>query len=357
MLYICISFDYELFMGKNYVEEEKVLIEPSAALSDMLMEEGVSGCFFADVCCPMQYRKFGNMEFPAQFDCQLQELVKKRQDVQLHIHPHWLKATKIANDVEFDREYYRLHSWLKESPDAVDKIIHDGVEYLNHVLKPVMPDYKCVAYRAGGYCIQPEQQLASTLYREGIRIDSSVCYGHSHIGDGMQYDYREIVPNSNCYFNNTHTINENIQHSIPNGILEVPVASYGTFPYRIVASKLNGKITDRPATGYGMRLQSTGNMQRKRTLRNRIKQSIKATNMVTFDYYNEASMSYMINRLYREMSCKKKDVFLATIAHPKGMSKEHIKNMRNVIRRAQKKPNISFVSMRQIADICSLMNL
>lgn len=357
MLYICISFDYELFMGENYVTEHKVLIEPSEAIGDMLAAEGVSGCFFADVCCPMQYRKMGEEEFPAQFDQQLRDLTKKGHDIQLHIHPHWLKATEIGKRVQFDREFYRLHNWEKVSFNAMEKIIHHGVEYLRRVLLPVKPDYKCIAYRAGGYCLQPEKNLASILYHEGIRIDSSVCYGHSHNGDGMQYDYRRIAPNSNCYFNSEHTINENIQECIPEGVLEVPVAGYGTFPFRVIASKLNAKITDTPANGYGMKLQKVADAQNKRKLADKVTKTVSAVNMVTFDFHNAASMIYMINRLYKEMHCKGKDVFLATIAHPKSLSKEHIENMCQVIRSVRRNPNIRFVNMCQIADICKLDNV
>ena len=84
---------------------------------------------------------------------------------------------------------------------------------------------------------------------------------------------------------------------------------------------------------------------------------MSAVNMVTFDFHNAASMHYMIKRLYKEMHCKEKDVFLATISHPKGLSKDHIENMRQVIRSVKKNPNIRFVNMRQIAEICKLENV
>lgn len=354
MLYICISFDYELFMGENYVEERKVLIEPSEALSKMLAAEGVSGCFFADVCCPMQYRKMGMAEFPELFDKQLQDFVQAGHDVQLHIHPHWLKATEVGRHVKFDRQYYRLHNWQEESDNAIADIIHTGTRYLYDVITPVDPDYQCVAYRAGGYCLQPEQQLAEILYREGIRIDSSVCQGFSHIGDGMQYDYRDVPPCSNFYFSREHSISEDIRSRIPGGILEVPVGSYGTFPYRIISSKLNGKISDSAPKGHSMTLAKK-ETDGKRSFIQRIRNSVHAVDMVTFDFYDANSMKYMIKRIYSEMDCKNSDVFIATIAHPKGLSKEHIEHMSRVIRNIKKNKGIRFVNMRDIADICGLL--
>ena len=196
--------------------------------------------------------------------------------------------------------------------------------------------------------------MAPILYQEGIRIDSSACYGHFHTGDGMYYDYRKIVPNSNCHFSREHTLNENIRSRISGGILEIPVASYGTFPYRVIASRLNKKITSEPPNGHGMALPNVAPVS-KRTLAYRIKNSVRAVNMVTFDSFNAASMSYMLRRIYKEMDCRKNDVFIATIAHPKVLSKDHIENMKISINKLKNRPYIKFVNMRQIAELHGLL--
>lgn len=127
MLYLSITFDYELFMGENYTDERQVLIEPTDRICSRLSDAGVSGVFFADICSAMQYRKMGENEFPAMMDEQLRMLAASGHDVQLHIHPHWLKATKIGSHVEFDRRYYRLHNWEADKPGSMREIIHDGI--------------------------------------------------------------------------------------------------------------------------------------------------------------------------------------------------------------------------------------
>lgn len=353
MLYISITFDYELFMGENYVDEEEVLISPTSKLSTMLSEEGISGVFFADVCSPMRYRELGKKDFSDMLDEQLVELVGQGHDVQLHIHPHWLTATKVGKHIEFDRNYYRLHNWEKESSGSMKKIIHDGIEYLKDVIRPVDQDYRCVAYRAGGYCLQPEEQLADILYNEGIRIDSSVCVGFSHDGDGMYYDYKSLKPYRNFYFNKMHPITMQHEDRINEAIFEVPVGSYGRFPQRIVASKINRKITSRPNNGTGMKLSLT-QVTNKKPIWNRVEKSIHAFNMVTFDFYNAASMKYMIEHICKEQNCSNRDVFLATISHPKLLSDEHIDNMRKAIVGLKRNPNICFVNMQDIAKIIQL---
>lgn len=350
MLYLCISFDYELFLGKNYVSEDDILIKPTDKLNKMLTEEGISACFFADVCCPAQYRKSGQNHFPDLFDKQLKELVQNGHDVQLHIHPNWLKCSSIGSSIEFERKYFRLHNWKNESPDAISEIVHSGIEYLYKTLTPVSPSYRCVAYRAGGYCLQPENELSDILYNEGIRIDSSVCPGMHYSGDGMHYDYRD-VPLKNIYFNRHHTLTDEHTSPLPDGILEVPVGSYHTFPYRLVASKLNKGYHDIAPIGESM---SISRKPIDKSFSARIKNLAKSSNMLTFDSYTAESMIYMLNRISKECKSSKSDLFISTISHPKLLSDKHIENMRTVLRAMKKNKNVKFVNMQDIANIKNL---
>lgn len=351
MLNVCISFDYEIFMGENYVSEEEVLLKPTEKISQMLKELGVSATFFADVYCPEAYRRLGKHEFADAFDEQLRFLVQQGHDVQLHMHPHWKKASQVGARVEFPREAYRIHNWMEDGSDAVVRqMVHDGVNYLNRVILPVKSDYRCLAFRAGGYCLQPEKELVSILYQEGIRIDSSVCQGMAHDGDGMYYDYCTHPKVSNLYLSNSYGLADNMEKRIPEGVFEVPVAGYSTFPFRIIASKLNARISNQKPNGYGMKLEQRQPGLGKRSIIDRVKAAMNATNMVTFDFHNDKSMAYMLKRIAKEERCNKRDVFLSTIAHPKGQSDDHIENMKRVVEKLKNTNSIGFVSMRQIAD-------
>ena len=59
----------------------------------------------------------------------------------------------------------------------------------------------------------------------------------------------------------------------------------------------------------------------------------------------------MLNRIFKEENCKKNDVFIATISHPKALTEEHIAGMQKVIREMKKNPCIRFVNMQDIAKI------
>ena len=94
MLNICITFDYELFLGKNNAPYKEILFAPTDNLIRTLSEKGVSGTFFADVCSVDAHHRLGNEKYCEDFTLQLQRMVLNNQDVQLHLHPSWLYAEK-----------------------------------------------------------------------------------------------------------------------------------------------------------------------------------------------------------------------------------------------------------------------
>ena len=43
MLNVCITFDYELFLGKNNASYQEILFQPTDRLIELLSRKGVSG--------------------------------------------------------------------------------------------------------------------------------------------------------------------------------------------------------------------------------------------------------------------------------------------------------------------------
>lgn len=354
MLYLGITFDYELFLGENYKNEEEVLIKPTEKISKMLSGLGISATFFADVCCPMRYRELGKDKFPEMFDAQLQQLMQMGHDVQLHIHPNWLKASSVGEKVIFNKDFYRIHNFANENDySAIEDIVKEGCNYLDVVLKKKFPNYKCIAYRAGGYCLQPEQEISRILYDNGIRIDSSVCCGKSYIGGGMYYDYRKVNKTPNFYFNHEIGLLEKCKNKIPNGIFEIPVGSYKKNPFKIIASKMNAPITTLSVNGCAMKLDVT--IRPKNRLKQRIKNCFIESNMLTLDSYNYKSMVYMVKHLLKDHNCKKKDIYLTIIAHPKMQSDDHIENMKKTCELLLKEKYVVFSNLSDMAKNLELI--
>ena len=349
MLNLCITFDYELFMGENYCPEEDVLIRPTDAIGEMLHDVGVSATFFADVCCPMRYRQMQKAAFPRQFDEQLVRLHAIGHDVQLHIHPNWLAADTVGEKVRFEREKFRLHNWADgENYETVTRIILDGKKYLENLLTPADPDYRCVAFRAGGYCIQPEQKIARSLREAGIVIDSSVCCGFAYEGDGMSYNYSDFREPFNCWFSENTGFAAQSTEETDNAIFEIPVGGFGRFPQRLIVSKRNKPLRREAPRGRSMSLE---HRTVDRSFFHRLRSSVKSVNMLTYDSYNEKAMSYMLRSLARHT---KGNVYTAVIAHPKMMHEAQIANMRASLLKLKNERNIRFVTMRECAELLCL---
>lgn len=350
MLYLNISFDYELFMGKNKVSEKEVLIDPAYKISEMLKEEGVSGTFYADVCCPVRYRQSGENIFPDLFDKQLQDLTLAGHDIQLHLHPNWLKATSIGETVEFDRQWYRLHNWADGNDfSAVEKIVREGIEYLNNTIKPVSPDYRCVAFRAGGFCLQPEKEIASILINSGIRIDSSVSFGRYCDIGGMFSDYRDYPKSKNIYFNGNHSLDEKLLKTDEPALFEVPVGGYSKPFHKIWAlKKKNVKLPSTSINGNAMPLPASSKKTANKFMQ-KLEFALATPVNLSFDIFSAPTLVHLINRIATESGCTKKDFYISAIAHPKCMSDIHIENMRSAIRELKQNPVIEFVNTQDIA--------
>lgn len=141
----------------------------------MFNEENVKGVFFVDVCSAIVHQQKGLFNFSQPFLEQIQSLVHDGHDVQLHIHPSWYMTQRQGYKLIPSHTGYRLHEYGFEGTktQAID-IISESVEYLNSNLSCINGDYRCIAYRTGGFSIQPEEILLKTLRDKGIVIDSSV---------------------------------------------------------------------------------------------------------------------------------------------------------------------------------------
>jgi len=178
MIYILYSADYEVYLGSNFFPEEEVLIQPTDNLLDTCNKLGIPITLFADTCCFQRYREFGLDDFPDAVDEQLQNAVRDGHDVQAHVHPHWLFTTIDKEGYTPDVTRFLLGNLSADTEDCfkiLSRILSNCRDSLTKTLKPVNRSYRCIAFRAGGYGIQPNTELiARALRSEGFLIDSSV---------------------------------------------------------------------------------------------------------------------------------------------------------------------------------------
>ena len=223
MLKICLTFDYELFLGRNLASYQEILFQPTENIMNTLSSLGVSGTFFADVCSVYAHRQLGDDKYCESFQSQIIDLIRHGQDVQLHLHTNWLNAEIIDGKIVPGNKDYRIHSLGFNSGGRANEVIRKGKEYLENACSSVDKSYKCIAYRAGGFSVQPEKELFEALNENGIVIDSSVV-PHMKAETVNYYDFRDVPDKMNWWIDPQKGISEESEKSIKT-IFEVPIAT------------------------------------------------------------------------------------------------------------------------------------
>jgi hypothetical protein len=105
------------------------------------------------------------------------------------------------------------------SYERIHEMIKTCVNYLNNLLQPINPQYKCHIFRAANWSMMPTENIYTALVENGITIDSSVYKGGCQ-GGNVSYDYRNAYSNILAY----PASNKDINIYDPEGrIIEYPI--------------------------------------------------------------------------------------------------------------------------------------
>lgn len=219
-----VTADYEIFLGRNFLSNEEVLFKPTRQMMDVCGELNTPITFFADVCSVWAHRRYGLNDYAHSFENQLHTAVREGHDVQLHLHPHWLKSTFENGEWHISTE--QMYLWELEHGDGGDSaaaVIKQGVEYLNKLLQKEKPSYRCIAFRAAGLALQPgEHELIAALLESGIQVDSSVGKNVRLKMDTIELDYTGMPTDANWFMDPQ----KGICTSAERGLFEIPVATF-----------------------------------------------------------------------------------------------------------------------------------
>jgi len=326
MLYLCLTFDYELFFGDNFGSYDEILFHPTSKLIDTLSEKSISATFFVDVCSIPQALRYNQIAYVEKFTKQIQDMTLHEQDVQLHIHPHWFHSKWEDGAWKFSNEGYRIHEFGFGN-DGAGNIIKDGIKYLKDSLKNIDPKYECIAYRAGGFSIQPHKELVWELYKNGIRVDSSIA-PDLFSGSGInQYDYRNKIKKINWYISPDSEWWEDSKDDI--ALLEIPVATINKPAFIFLARRL---FRPNSIKLFHEELRGTyvNNQEQKK---NRIKSIVNyllGYNTISMDAYSADYLYEQVRKFYKKNIYKKDDktdCIIALIGHPKLIDNAYIKNL------------------------------
>jgi hypothetical protein len=356
MIYILLSADYELFFGKNFLSDDKVLFEPTEMIMSALEKRSISLNIFPDICSVWRHKEYELLDYVDKFESQLIEAVSRGHDVQLHLHPHWLKSVYNNDEWTHDLKTFKLQDLGFEGENA---LIKRGKEYLETLLKNHIPDYKCIAFRAGGYCLQPEdKKLIQALLGAGIIIDSSIIpnlVSNTNVND---IDFKGI-PDLPNWFMSTQG---GVKNSAQDGLFEIPIPS---------STKVLPKLKAMAKGIFSNNEQdSVINSPRGRVIQKQsVNNSFMAKNINRFNYllktigslecermFPDRGMEYMLS-IFRDWVKRYSycgDVFLSIIMHPKSIFQNNIDNLIKFIDTINAMyPDIRFITFSEVPDILS----
>lgn len=235
---IIVTFDYELFFGRDCGSVNGCLISPTKKILEALHKVGGNAVFFVDY---LMLKRMGEECEETRADArniekQLKEIVSSGSRIELHLHPHWVDAKYKGNGVwDFsDYRHYCLSSLPKED---VTRMFQKGVDYLNGIAREIVPDYRVCAFRAGGWAVMPFEYLRDGFLAAGINIDSSVCSRMTLNGVNYKMDFTNS-PQCDIY----QFTNEVLDLDAKGQFLEVPISSFRFNPITYILNSLDYKL-------------------------------------------------------------------------------------------------------------------
>lgn len=219
---VYITLDYELFFGSKLGSIERSILYPSAKLIEIGKKHQVGFTFFIDVGYLLQLKEKGQnyphlLENYHQITSQIRELVANKHDCQLHIHPHWERASFDGENWTFDYDYYKLSDFDEKE---IESIFDKYTEELKSITQQTIS-----CFRAGGWCIQPFEKVQKSFVKHQIKLDSSVFVGGKNLIPPYHYDFTK-VPKKACWNFSKHECVED-----KDGLFtELPISSYRYSP-------------------------------------------------------------------------------------------------------------------------------
>jgi hypothetical protein len=189
MLDVIFTLDYEIH-GNGDGNPARLMVGPTTHLLRLFEEFGAKLTIMADVAEILKFRDHAiatgrdNYSYAAIVD-QLCAAVEKGHDVQLHIHSSYFNAEHEGHRWRQDWSEYDFAALPYE---RVNWMVSTCKAFLEALLKPARPDYRCVAFRAANWSVNPSSNLVRALVGNGILIDTSVFkYGRRR--GPVNFDY------------------------------------------------------------------------------------------------------------------------------------------------------------------------
>ena len=352
-LKILLSFDHELSLGgaRDY---QKNLFTPTYKILDLAHNLDVPITLFTDVLCAKRFKEWDEKGFFKHYVEQIANALSSDHDVQLHIHPHWIdsgfKGGKFIPSKNYKLSDFRDHQW----PNNIPGIVEQGIDFLREICENHKPDYSCVAYRAGGYNLAPETELIlSSLYENGIRIESSVTKGFYFRSRISEVNFRKMPKKANWFISNKGPI----EQEADSGLYEIPIAGRPRGNINNLPFLLKRILYKRRAYESGGRGIHEGHTSVIEKLRRLFPNSAWTLN---FDNYTESVSGLMKIITYHVNTHQEDDTIIcSTISHPKSMGEYGLSLMEGFVQKMRQDygHRVEFCTYQQIYNELKLKNI
>jgi hypothetical protein len=328
-------------LGSLKTNYQKALFDPTERLFESAKRNDFPITLFTDVLCALRYKEWDKAGFYEPYVSQLQKAVELGHDVQLHLHPHWLTSVYI-NGVVIPSGDYSLAHFENSSLKSINDIVSNSTEFLKDICQKANNNYNVLAFRAGGYNIEPgSKEIFNKLAKNGIRYDSSVVLKYYFVSSLSLIDFRKVPPMPNWYIGN----DGDFRKSAGSGILEIPVAAIPKTPFEIPTRFKLKHFAFRAPESHGTMVHEGKPGSRMEQLR-----MLFSSRMLTFDNHT-LSAKYLMRILdYNVQKFKHFETLnLATCSHPKTMGDYSFTLMEQFIQMARKKyPDIEFTTFERL---------
>lgn len=305
---VILTFDYELFLGEYSGTVLKSIIEPSNRILEILSEYDAKGIFFVDATYLYFLKERNHPDFLI-VSKQLEEIVKRGHNVELHLHPQWIDACEAGEGGwKFSSyDHYRLHSL---SEQEIVKTFVDCKNLLESVVRNADPEYKVTAFRAGGWSITPFEKLSKAFSLSQIEIDFSVLpESFMNDSDANSYDFRGAPDKYFWRFDDDPLVeNEKGRY------IEVPCTRYTRFGFTSILNKLLGY--DNKFMGDGIGVSYSGH-----------KAKILQSFLKKINYYFTIDYTAPLLFSQKVLSYEAKHDIISVYSHPKCFSKNSAANL------------------------------
>ena len=191
MLRAIFTLDYEIH-GSGMGSPTELMVDPTRRMLDQFDRHGAKLTILADVAEILKFKQHLERTGLDAFDyndivAQLRRAVASGHDVQLHLHSSYFNSSFNGRFWEMDYSEYDLANLPY---DRVSEMIAQGKAFLQRIMEPVDPDYRCFAFRAANWSMQPAHNIARALVEHGFNVDTSV-FKWGRYDDLVHFDYSD----------------------------------------------------------------------------------------------------------------------------------------------------------------------